>query len=785
MGSSLRFTINRAAKLSAFGAAAALVAGGVVAAPAFAAEAAPKAELDQVAAEAFQVPGVVAVVTDGNGIQIKVADDSGEGGLTALAAPLDATSAEAIAAKFSNVEVVAGEEITAISADEVVGGAGYLSGANDTLNSSCSLGFSAWDATGAPALVSAGHCMTEFGGSTFGMLSRPSTEPAVTGSEDTVELLDGELLGEYVWGQFGGPGNAMNDETANTTDISFLGNINDKYTLLPEVTDWKGAPSDDHASSTLPVRSYGSAQVGDTITTSGRTTGAGQGTVTEVGYASISGHVVYGFGAENNNAEDFAMPGDSGGGVLVGDKAVGVASGGGVGNFIWVTDLPEALRVASANGHDYQIALDLVEPAVTTASAAKGGTFAGTAPANSTVTIAGDIEATAKADANGNFSFAAPAKVGSFDITLTAKQGFNVSETVNATVKTVNTPAAPEFTSPENGAVVADKLSKISGTGEAGAEITVTGDVQATTTVAKDGTWSVEANLTAGSYEVSATQTRAGLVSKKSTLKFQVVATPAAPEVTSPANESSTTEAAPSITGTGVAGASVTLSGDAEGTATVGEDGTFSIPTKLGFGKYTVGVTQTVSGLTSETRWLTFSVVPGAPTIVTPGDGGNYAEGKLPAVIGTSPIEGATVSVSLGSADGSGVIGEATVKDGNWMVEFPEALAAGDYTVSVTQSIDGVTSSASKSTFTIAGENSGNGGGSEPTPAPSPSTEPTPAPSPSTEPTPAPAPGDDKDGGLAPTGATQSETVLPLAGGAAVIMAAGAALLLVRRKTRA
>src|SRR5690606_41982110 len=48
-------------------------------------------------------------------------------------------------------------------------------------------------------------------------------------------------------------------------------------------------------------------------------------------------------------------------------------------------------------------------------------TFSGTAPADSTVTIAGDIKATAKADGNGKFSFDAPAKAGSFDITLDRK----------------------------------------------------------------------------------------------------------------------------------------------------------------------------------------------------------------------------------------------------------------------------------------------------------------------------------------------------------------------------
>ena len=771
MGSSLRFTINRAAKLSAFGAAAALVAGGV-AAPAFAAEASPKAELEQVAAEAFQVPGVVAVVTNGNGIQIKVADESGEGGFSALSAQKKATSAEAIAAKFSNVTVVPGVEIEPLSADQVVGGAGYLAvDSEGYIGGACSLGFSAWNPQGGQSFVSAGHCLGEDG--VYAGLSKPSTDPAVGG--EGFEPFDGEILGSFSWSQFGGPGDATysgdgrtltEEDIADTTDVSFIDGINDKYTALPAVTDWTTAGQDDLAASTNPVHSVGSAEIGDVITTSGRTTGSHQGTVVEVGYGNIDGHIVYGFGAENNGDEDFAMPGDSGGGVMVGDKAVGVASGGGVGNYIWATDLPEALRVASENGHDYTIALDIAEPALNATTAAGGDQFVGTAPANSTVTISGDIQGTAQADANGTFTFPAPAELGSFNIALSAKKGFDTSDTVNVTVTTVDAPAAPKFTTPEAGSVIADKLSKISGTGEAGAKVTLSGDVDASTTVAEDGTWSVDVTLKAGSYKVTATQSRDGIESASSTLEFEVVATPGAPEVTSPANESSTTKTSPAITGTGVAGATVTLSGDAEGTATVGKDGTFSIPTELGFGTYTVGVTQNVRGLESETRWLTFSVVPGAPTITTPGDGENYAAGKLPAVMGTSSIEGAGIYLAL--TDPSGKTSEAseaqaTVKDGKWLVELPTDLADGEYTVAVSQEIDGVKSDAAKVTFTIGKQSAGNGGGADKPGAPA----------------------DNDKGGLAPTGADQADVLLPVAGGAAVALVAGAALFLARRKSRA
>src|SRR5690606_33989287 len=135
---------------------------------------------------AFQVPGVVAVVTNGNGIQIKVVDEEGEGGLSAISAisGVEATSAEAIAAKFSNVTVVPGEVIKPVAQTDVVAGAGYMSlDAEGTINGACSIGFSAWNSTGEPSLVTAGHCQTETSGApnVLTALSQPSTDEAVGG----------------------------------------------------------------------------------------------------------------------------------------------------------------------------------------------------------------------------------------------------------------------------------------------------------------------------------------------------------------------------------------------------------------------------------------------------------------------------------------------------------------------------------------------------------------------------------------------------------------------------
>ncbi|MGO1236723.1 MAG: hypothetical protein ACTMLY_12150, partial [Microbacterium gubbeenense] len=234
---------------------------------------------------------------------------------------------------------------------------------------------------------------------------------------------------------------------------------------------------------------------------------------------------------------------------------------------------------------------------------------------------------------------------------------------------------------------------------------------------------------------------------------------PDAPGITSPENESVTTEAVTAITGTGEPGAEITLSGDAEGTTTVGDDGTWSVSTELGFGEYTVGAVQAVEGTASEARWVSFVVAPGSPSIVTPEDGASYTEGELPAVVGESPINGASVKVVLeGTADASSTLGTATVDGGTWTVDLPSDLAPGEYTVKANQTAGGVTSGSVSTTFEVVA--SGAGGGQQPTPEP-------------TEP------------GLAPTGADTASAVAPVAGGAAVVMLAGITLLVIRRMKRA
>ncbi|HJB62975.1 MAG TPA: S1 family peptidase [Candidatus Microbacterium pullistercoris] len=695
-------TFKRGARLSAIGAAAALAAGGLMVAPAAAEEAAPAANLDQIAAQAFGIPGVVGVTTDNQSIFIKVLGESGEGGI----APMSASNEQSVndlASQFGNVQVVEGQAFTPVATNDVVGGAGYMT-TDDGMTSAgaCSVGFSAWSPNGDPAIITAGHCNGTDDGMPNLFTSQPSQEPAVGGEGYTIMA----ELGTWGYTQFGGPGNTsvenpydvQPEELENGTDIAVIDDINPELNLLPSVTDWTTAGEDDLAKSATSVTAVGSASIGDEIRRSGRTTGSKVGVVNEEGYTlvgdpQIGYHPVYGFNAEAAGDYDLAVPGDSGGSVVIGNTAVGITSGAGenpeTGNTdLWFADLPDAMEQLHANGGEYQVALDIAEPEVTKASAEQGTTFEGTAPANSEVTIGGDIEATATADENGNFSFPAPNDTGSFDITLQAKQGYNVSETVNATVKTT---------------------------------------------------------------------------------KIQLDA----PAITSPENESKSTEAVTAITGTGQPGAEVTLQGDVEGTATVGDDGNWSVDVELGFGAYTVGATQSLADSTSDARWVSFQVVPGAPSIVTPEDGGSYEEGMIPAITGESPINGATVSLDIEGPEAAQATieavrdaGGAEVVGGVWSVELQEQLAPGTYTIAATQSVDGVTSDATSVTFEVVAAGSGGGDEGDQGDQGGEGDE-----------------GDDND--LAPTGADSATTVLPLAGGAAVILLAGATLLVVRRVTRA
>ncbi|MFJ4253592.1 S1 family peptidase [Microbacterium sp. NPDC090003] len=517
---------------------------------------------------------------------------------------LDA-EADAFVESHSNVVVKVIDAPFESHADtDVVGGAGYF--AFDPTNPTgpgglCSVGFSAWSPAGDPAVVSAGHC-TGDGLYSVSALTLPSGDQAGGGNPDNSDVEVTYGLAELAFSQYGGPGNTHgtsgNPNDLSSTDVSAWDIVNPSLTTLPEVTNWTTSATEDLSAATIPVRAVGSAAVDGAVTKSGRTTGFTSGQVLEVGgWANVSGRQVYGFVTNVASAE-----GDSGGAVFQGNTAVGILSGGTTQNgqpIMFAADLQNALSYTGG----YTVALYVDAPTVTSpAQVGIGGAITGTGAPGQTlvVTQAEGAPFEVPIDGNGNWSFPAPPEVGEYEFSAIVRNGFNESAATPFAVAVL--PGAPSFTSPVNGDRIVGEVTEISGTGEIGATVSLTGDVTDETTVGEDGTWSVEVDLGIDAYSITATQEIDGVTSAAATSAFAVI--PTAPVVDAPlAGGAYAFASAPtSANGTGIdeAAISVTLNGADAGATTVA-DGAWSVPLTAQAGEFTLVVTQTVNGQSNST----------------------------------------------------------------------------------------------------------------------------------------------------------------------------------------
>ncbi|QIM15514.1 trypsin-like serine protease [Leucobacter insecticola] len=556
-------------------------------------------------------------------------------------------------------QVAFAEKAQAFAATDVVGGAGYIAEDGGMIYS-CSVGFSAWSSSGAPALISAGHC-THDGALTTTALSKPSTEPAVGGPG--YESNGTGVLGEFAFSQHGGPGNSNGAENdPSSTDISVINVTNPGVSIYPAVTDWSGAPSDNLAASTLPVRSVANP-VSGAVAMSGRTTGFRQGktlttlqdvqgnpTQVEVldGYWKIDGRWVHGF---LSNAE--SNPGDSGGAVIQGDKAVGIVSGGPAsGEYTWSTRLKDALPYTGG----YEIALDIAKPAVTAPAnnghVQPGTAITGTAPANAasvTYTVNGGAAQTAPVS-GGTFSVAAPTDRGNYSYTFAATNGHSRSQTVSHAL-------VVDMAMPTIAAVDTDKSQiTLSGTGIPTAEVTVTvdGEVVGTATVGAGGDWTLDVELEIGEHAVSATQEFQGETSPAGTSVATV--RPVSPAITSLTDgDSFAAEKAPSaISGTGIDGATVNVSvtGITRAATTytaVVTNGKWTVELggALQAANYAVSATQTVNAVASREAAVRF-VVLGADYLPAPLPNGGATDPNALATTGSQlPLGVATIAMLL------------------------------------------------------------------------------------------------------------------------------------------
>ncbi len=423
--------------------------------------------------------------------------------------------------------------------------------------------------------------------------------------------------------------------------------------------------------------------------------------------------------AAGQNASALAVTGVSlGGATITGADAETADLSGAVGALPGVLQIETtggpaapttpALSPASDSGFLGDDITDVITP-----------TFAGTGTPGDTITLYDGAASVGSAVAGtlGIWSITAtPLGLGTATLSATDTDASGAvsasSGTLDLTI--VAAPAAPAglFLSPSGGTITNDTTPDITGTGIAGDTVILyDGSTQVGSgLVGQAGSWSIiTAMLSDGAHALSATQTDAyGDVSAASaTLDLTVgtVSTGPAPPANlalAPASDSGvqgddiTNVTTPDITGTGIAGDTITLydqpaiviqpldnAGTQVGSAVVADDGTWSIvTTALGAGAQALSATQTdtTGAVSTDSTALivTIDTAAAAPTIAV--EAAESTSPARPVVGGQAPDDGTVTILQDGSAVGTVVAGTA----GAWSFAFPTALADGTYTITAT-----------------------------------------------------------------------------------------------------
>lgn len=324
-------------------------------------------------------------------------------------------------------------------------------------------------------------------------------------------------------------------------------------------------------------------------------------------------------------------------------------------------------------------------------------TFSGTAEPGSTVTVTvdGRVVCSAAVDLGGAWQCApaSPLADGPHVVTTTASNPAGDSPPSSPIVFSTDTrpPLTPAVVGPADGSRTSDTTPTVTGTGEPGAqiEVRIDGLVVGTTTVAPDGTFSfaVPGALALGSHTVSATSIdAAGNVSLGSNVNTFTVEPPGAPVVITPPDNSMTSDATPTLSGTAPPSSTVTVlvDGVAACVTTADLSGAFSCEpmSPLADGVHTVSAAVSSDRGASSSNTHTFTVdttAPTAPVIASPAAGSTVAD-TTPQISGTAePFAVVTVFID-------GVAAGTTTADasGAWAFTPTMPLAIGAHTVNAT-----------------------------------------------------------------------------------------------------
>ena len=308
----------------------------------------------------------------------------------------------------------------------------------------------------------------------------------------------------------------------------------------------------------------------------------------------------------------------------------------------------DAAGNVSSSSNVNTFSIDTVAPAAPVISAPTTGTatnnttptVSGTAEGSSTVTVfdGATLVCTTTASVAGAWSCTTTTLApGGHSLTARATDAAgNVSPVSNTVALTVDTtaPVAPVISAPAQNAYVNTTTPTLSGTGEAGATVTVTigGTTACTALVDASGNWScVSSTLTQGAKVATATQRdTAGNVSPATANRNFTVdsVAPTTPTITTPAQNASTNDTTPTFTGTGEAGTTIAVNvagvTGAVCTATVAAGGTWSCTpaTALPVGARSATARSTdLAGNTADSAARAFTIdttPPPAPVIAAP-----------------------------------------------------------------------------------------------------------------------------------------------------------------------
>ncbi|MGL5874241.1 MAG: Ig-like domain-containing protein [Xenococcaceae cyanobacterium] len=276
------------------------------------------------------------------------------------------------------------------------------------------------------------------------------------------------------------------------------------------------------------------------------------------------------------------------------------------------------------------LTLDGTAPTVTidgTAnSSGTGSTITGNTEAGSTVVVKiGDTPlGETKADVNGNWSVITSTLLdpGTYTITVTATDPAGNTGTGSQNVvisdedEEDQTPPLIGINSPANSSTTNDTTPTISGTGEVGSTVEIKDGetILDSVTVNDDNTWSYTPSspLSNGEHTITVTATDAAGNSANAQIVVTIDTTAPTIDITSPADESSTGDTTPTISGTGEVGSTVEIK-DGEtilDSVTVNDDNTWSYTpsSPLTYGSHTITVTATDPAGNKQSDSVTFSI---------------------------------------------------------------------------------------------------------------------------------------------------------------------------------